>query len=146
MGPTAPCSWHGRSVISPAASLAAASCSSPARPSSNIAPISAPRIGPEARSHVIGGPACRKVPSASTSDARRTPARYGRAEVSRLAASSLAACLRGSASTVTSAPAVPGRGGRQSTGVVGTACAASASSSSPAPTVITLDGADSGLI
>ncbi|WP_344841726.1 hypothetical protein [Nonomuraea dietziae] len=30
--------------------------------SSSTAPMSAPRIGPEARSQVIGGPACRKVP------------------------------------------------------------------------------------
>ncbi|MFC7583474.1 hypothetical protein ACFQYP_06625 [Nonomuraea antimicrobica] len=124
-------------MTAPAASASPASCSSAARPSSTIAPISAPRMGPEARSHVIGGPACRNVPASSTSDARRTPTRCGRAETSLPTASSFAASLRGSDSTRSSARAVPGSGGRHSTGTVATACARSASSSSPVPTVIT---------
>ena len=63
--------------------------------------MSAPRIGPEARSHVIGGPACRNCPglrpNASEAVARRPAPKRAVSTLSR--ASLLAALRRGSPAT-----------------------------------------------
>ena len=90
-------------------------------PSSSIAPISAPRIGPDARSQVdAAGPACRNIRRRQAEHLARRPhadqlrpggeqpadgdARWPRRR-------------RGSARTLARAAAVPGSGGRQSTSV-----------------------------
>ena len=75
---------------------------SSASPSNSIAPISAPRSGPDARSQSIGGPACRNVPALEPERlARPAGRRRGRRRrpASVAAPSALAAPRRGSAST-----------------------------------------------
>ena len=63
IGPTAPWWWQGSSATPvPASKRATASSGSSTMPSSAAPPISAPRSGPEARAHSIGGPACRNWP------------------------------------------------------------------------------------
>ena len=78
IGPTALRWWHGsRLTLLPDSKSATASSGSSTRPSSAAPPISAPRSGPEARSHSIGGPACRNWPFSrpSTSAAGATSTR-----------------------------------------------------------------------
>ncbi len=109
-----------------------------------MAPINAPRIGPDARSQVIGGPAWQNWPGTSPSacDAGSTSTRVARTSSIRRTAAAFAAGRRGSASTAASAPAVPGgssTGGRKSTGTTGTAWSRSASASRSSPAVITLN-------
>ena len=103
IGPTARRWWQGSSAIpdavgEPPLGLLGVAAS----PSNSIAPISAPRSGPDARSQSIGGPACRNCP-------RSQPERLaGRAYVDQLGARArasarprcaLASARRGSAST-----------------------------------------------
>ena len=82
-----------------------ASASSAASPSKIMAPISAPRSGPDARPNSIGGPAWQNSPgrSPSASPAGRTSTSVARTASIRRAASAFAADRRGSASTVRSA-------------------------------------------
>ena len=60
IGPTV--RWWWQESSGAVRSSRSASSASSARPSNSAAPISAPRIGPEARSQASGGPACRNVP------------------------------------------------------------------------------------
>ena len=95
-----PCGGGGRGRAStpPEASIRSASSTSYAQPSNRQAPISAPRIGPEAVSQVSGGPECSRVRSASpiTSRAGRTSTSSEPAASSRSTAVRLAAARRGS--------------------------------------------------
>src|SRR3954451_12461301 len=71
IGPTVRWWWQGSSVISPAARIRSASATDEAQPSNRQAPISAPRSGPEASDHSIGGHAGGSGPAGRAGD---TPA------------------------------------------------------------------------
>ena len=140
IGPTAAWWWHGSSVTpSPRSNSAAASCGSSTSPSSAAPPSSAPRIGPDAASQVIGGPACRKSPRPrpSRSPAGATSTSIACTPSTASTARALAAARSGSAATAARSSEVPSIGGCQSTRVTSAACASSASASSPAPTETT---------
>ena len=79
IGPTALRWWHGsRLTLLPDSKSATASSGSSTRPSSAAPPMSAPRSGPDVRSHSIGGPAWRNWPGSrpSTSEAGATSTRW----------------------------------------------------------------------
>src|SRR6478672_805560 len=132
-------------IPSPLASLASASSAVSASPSKRTAPMRAPFSGPEARSQVMGGPACRKVPFSmpSASWAGRTSTRSAPAAVIRRSASALASSCRGSARTSARSAAVPSIGGCQAASVTATAWDRSVSAKSETPAVATETSADS---
>ena len=101
--------------------------------------MSAPLSGPDARSKVIGGPACRKVPrsSPSASWAGRTSTRSAPAAVMRRSASALASSRRESARTRPRSAVVPAIGGCHEASVTETACARRASEKSETPAAAT---------
>src|SRR3712207_9491465 len=78
IGPTVQWWWHGSSAISPAARMRSAPSTVDAQPSNRQAPTSAPRRGPLASAHPIGGPAGSSGGSATIGRASCT----GRGEIS----------------------------------------------------------------
>ena len=140
IGPTASWWWQGCIVAAPDSKSAGASSGCSTSPSSTAAPISAPRIGPEARSQVSGGPACRNRPRSSPSASAAGSTSTSTAVVSMTACTARASAWArsGSSASVARSVSVPGIGGRQSTRCTPTAWASMASPSRPTPTVTTL--------
>ena len=143
IGPTVARWWQGsRAMPVPFSKRATASSGSSTIPSRAAPAISPPRSGPEARSQVIGGPACRNSPrwSPSASAAGTTSTSVAWTASIWVRARSFAACRSGSAATVARSASVPVIGGRQSTRVTSTAWAATASANRSAPVPTTWAG------
>ena len=107
---------------------------------------SAPRIGPEARSQVSGGPACRNVPRSrpSTSEAGPDVDELGAGGAAAAqTAVRLASSRRGSAMTRARSASVPPIGGRQSTVVTWAPCSRRASAKRSTPAVTTAGSRES---
>ena len=127
IGPTCECSLPEASVISPRSSSRAASSRDVPQPSNTAAASSARRCGSQTRSHVIGGPECRSIPSPSpamTSPAGATVTACGVHASIRRTASALASDTRDpwrphSRVRTSSIAQSPPAGGRQSTWTTG---------------------------
>ena len=126
----------------PAAGVASSAVA--AIPSNSIAPMSAPRIGPDARSQSTGGPACRNSPrpSPSASDAGTYVDQVrlrGEHPAQRLGVGGDPAGIAPSRQ-----PATPGRRRAAATGrrETSTACRVRASASREAPAVTTAGGVE----